>query len=462
MSNSSPALARKLTLVAAVAFGLSYMAPAVVLTMFGIISEISHGTAPTALLLSTLAMLATGISYAKMAHLFPSAGSAYIYSRKLLSSKIGFLVGWVILLDYLFLPMLVWLIQSVFLHAQFPGIPLWGWILINAAATTAVNMVGIVVTDRVNRILLVVSVLAVLVLVAYCVIYLSDNSPASFTDPIWNSASTIGGISAAAAVGAYAFLGFDAISTLSEETKDPQKNIPRAIIYSILIAGAFFVAVSYVMELVQAGSGLEDPESMRYTMSVLVGGKHFADLLNVALVVGAFAGCVSIQAATARLLYVMGRDGVLPKRIFGHIGKKTKTPTYNLLLTGATSLIALPLSIEIASSFINFGAFLAFTAVNICLITYFVKNRDAKKLMSISYILIGIFGAAIDIYLLTQLSEDATLIGIGWLILGVIWLTFLTKGFRKPVPDLSLNPNALVDESAPTVLVDHDLDSTTR
>lgn len=438
MSDSTPTLARKLTLVAAVAFGLSYMAPAVVTTMFGIISEISHGTAPTALLLSTLAMLVTGISYAKMAHLFPSAGSAYVYSRKLLGSKIGFLVGWVILLDYLFLPMLVWLIQAVFLHAQFPGIPLWAWVLINAGATTAVNLVGIVVTDRVNRVLLVVSVLAVLALVAYCIIYLSDNTPSSFSDPIWNSASSIGGISAAAAVGAYAFLGFDAISTLSEETKDPKKNIPRAIIYSILIAGAFFVAVSYVMELVQGGSGLDDPESMRYTMSALVGGEHFADLLNVALVVGAFAGCVSIQAATARLLYVMGRDGVLPKRIFGHIGEKTKTPTYNLLLTGATSLIALPLSIEIASSFINFGAFLAFTAVNVCLIAYFLKRREAKDMVRFSYILIGAFGAIIDIYLLTQLSEDATFIGVAWLILGVFWLAFLTKGFKNPVPDLSL------------------------
>ena len=313
MSAENIKLTPKLSLLSVVVFGLAYMAPGIVMTIFGIISSTSDGTAPTAFALATAAMLLTALSYAKMAKIFPNSGSAYVYARRLLDSRVGFLVGWAILLDYLFLPTVAWLFQSFYLAAQFPGIPVWAWLALNAGLTTIINVTGIVLTDRVNKTLTLLVVTLIGIFIAYCLAYLGGNPPASFTDPFWNNATTVGGVAAAAAIAAYAFLGFDAVSTLSEETKNAQRNIPRAILLTVLVGGIIFVVVSYIMQLVHPGGDFEEAATAAYSMQVLVGGQFYANITNMLFIIGGFASGLAIQASTSRLLYVMGRDGVLPR-----------------------------------------------------------------------------------------------------------------------------------------------------
>lgn len=442
MSAENVKLTPKLSLTSVVVFGLAYMAPAIGMSIFGIIALTSGGVAPTAFALASVAMFLTALSYAKMAKTFPTSGSAYIYARRTLDSRIGFLVGWAILLDYLFLPTVAWLFQSFYLAAQFPAIPVWGWLLLNAALTTIINIMGVVVADRVNKTLLLISVLLIVAFIAYCLAYLGGNPPASFGAPIWNPAMTIGGVSAAAAIAAYAFLGFDAVSTLSEETKNAKRNIPRAILLVVLIGGAIFVVVSYIMQLVHPGGAFDDPATASYAMQILVGGQFYADASNLISIIAMFASGLAIQASTSRLLYVMGRDGVLPRRLFGRLNARTKTPIFNLVLVGAISLLALNISLDLATSFINFGAFLAFTAVNICVIAYFIRNRrNGTRLSIIGFIILPLLGAGVDIYLLTQLSPVAIIIGCCWLGLGILYLVFLTKGFRQEPPEMRLEDN---------------------
>ena len=182
-TESQAHLARQLSLPSVVAFGLSYMAPALVMVIFGIIAVSSAGTAATAFLLATGAMLVTALSYAKMARIYPVSGSAYFYARHNLGSRVGFLVGWSVLLDYLFLPMVAWLTQSILLNAQFPAVPIWAWMLINAGFTTTVNVVGIVVADRVNKVFTSVALLLVLLFFGYCIKYLAGNHPVSYAAP---------------------------------------------------------------------------------------------------------------------------------------------------------------------------------------------------------------------------------------------------------------------------------------
>ena len=439
MSVESVHLTPKLSLTSVVVFGLAYMAPAIVMSIFGVIAAASGGTSPTAFVLATAAMFLTALSYAKMAKAFPTSGSAYIYARRVLDSRVGFLVGWAILLDYLFLPTVAWLFQSVYLAVQFPLIPVWGWLVINAGLTTVINIMGIVLTDRVNKAFTLLAVVIIAIFVAYCLAYLGGNPPASYTAPFWNTSTTIGGVSAAAAIAAYSFLGFDAVSTLSEETKNASRNIPRAILLVVLIGGIIFVAVSYIMQLVYPGGKFDDPETASYAMSVLVGGQFFANALNLLGIIGAFASGLAIQASTSRLMYVMGRDGVLPRRLFGRLNPRTKTPIFNLVLVGAISLLAVNLSLDVATSFINFGAFLAFTAVNLCVIAYFMRNhRNGIRLSIVGFIFLPLLGAGVDIYLLTQLSAVAITIGCCWLGLGIIYLAFLTKGFRHEPPEMRL------------------------
>jgi putrescine importer len=437
--SSTSGLTAKLSLSAVVIFGLAYMSPAIVMLTFGVIASTSAGTTPLAYVLATIAMSLTALSYGKMARIIPASGSAYTYARKMIDSRVGFLVGWAILLDYLFLPMVAWLIQALYLNAQFPGIPMWGWLLVNVVATTIVNVLGIVLADRVNKTLMTLTIVGIIAFVVMCVKHLGTTAATPALDPIWNSATTIGAVSAAAAIAAYSFLGFDAVSTLSEETRDPKRNIPRAILLTALIGGAIFVSVSYVMQLVHPGGTFEDASTAAYSMSLLVGGQGFADLINTVIIIGGFASGLAIQASSSRLLYVMGRDGVLPRRFFGRLHPRFKTPVLNLLLIGAAAMFALNLSLDTATSFINFGAFLTFAMVNVCVIAYFIRERKHGKRSVLGFVVVPAIGAVVDLYLLTQLSTTAIQLGLGWLTLGIIYLAVLTKGFRKAPPEMHLD-----------------------
>lgn len=442
MTTDRTALEPRLSLASVVAFGLSYMTPGLAMVIFGVIAAASAGTAPTAFLLATAAMFLTALSYAKMARRYPVSGSAYFYARKLLGSRIGFFVGWSVLLDYLFMPMVSWILQGVYLNVQFPAVPIWGWILINACLATFVNIIGVILSDRVNKTLTVVSVLLVLLFIAYCLVHLGNHPPASLTAPFWNDDTGLSAVSTAAAVAAFSYLGFDAVTTLSEETHDAQRNIPRAVVLVIATGGVLFAIVAYIMQLVHPGGLFGDPQTVAYTMSIEVGGKSFADWTNIATLFSGFAAGIAVQLSSSRLLYFMGRDGVLPKRIFGSLNARTKTPIPCLLVTGAMCFIGLDLDLQTATSFVNFGAFLGFTAVNVCVIAYFLRNRHTPGVGVFGYAIFPALGAVVTVYMLTQLSTTAQIIGVCWLAVGVAYLLWLTRGFSRPTPEPSMGGSA--------------------
>jgi amino acid transporter len=446
MTTTAPTAAQltpRLSLASIVLFGVAYMSPAIVMLTFGVIGTVSQGAAPAAYLLATLAMSLTALSYGKMARLFPVSGSAYTYARKVIGSRVGFLVGWAILLDYFFLPMVAWLISALYLNAQFPVIPVWGWLLIQIVVTTTINVAGIVLADRVNKVLMTLTVIGITTFVFMCLKHLGADTPDSLAAPLWNPTTSVAAISAGAAIAAYSFLGFDAISTLSEETMNPRRNIPRGILLAVLVGGLIFTTVSYVMQLVNPATDFEDPSVAAYAMSVVVGGEAFADIINLFIMVGGFASCLAIQASTSRLMYVMGRDGVLPRRFFGRLHPKLKTPALNILLVGVVGMFAVNLSLETATSFINFGAFLTFAVVNLCVVVHFVRQRRRHQHLSVlGYLLVPVLGAAVDLYLLTQLGPIAVYLGLGWMALGIIYLTVLTRGFRTAPPEMHVGTEA--------------------
>lgn len=442
-ANTPARLTPKLSLASIVLFGVAYMSPAIVMLTFGVIGTASQGAAPAAYLLATLAMSLTALSYGKMARLFPVSGSAYTYARKVIGSRVGFLVGWAILLDYFFLPMVAWLISALYLNAQFPVIPVWGWLLIQIVLTTTINVLGIVLADRVNKVLMSLTVIGIVTFMFMCLKHLSADTPEALTAPFWNPTTSVAAISAGAAIAAYSFLGFDAISTLSEETVNPRRNIPRGILLAVLVGGLIFTTVSYVMQLVNPTTDFEDPSVAAYAMSAVVGGETFADIINVFIMVGGFASCLAIQASTSRLMYVMGRDGVLPRQFFGRLHPRLKTPALNIILVGAVGMFAVNLSLETATSFINFGAFLTFTVVNVCVVVHFVRQRRRhQKVPLLGYLLVPVLGALVDLYLLTQLGPIAIYLGLGWMGLGIIYLAVLTRGFRKTPPEMDMSTPA--------------------
>lgn len=438
---TQPTLTRTLKLPSLVLFGLAYLTPLIVLGIFGVIAEATGGASPAAYLVALVAMLFTAHSYGRMAVAYPVAGSAYTYVRKSIDSRAGFLVGWAVLLDYLFLPMVIWLIGGSYLTAQFPGVPIGAWIVGFIVITTALNIVGIKVADKANYVLMAFQLLVIVFFVALSignVVSTSGASGLADTRPFFNDTSSFATISAGAAIAAYSFLGFDAVTTLTEETIEPRKNMPRAIMLIALIGGGIFVAVSYVTQLVHPGGAFEDSASAASAIALQIGGQLFGAVFLAGLVMAQFASGLAAQASASRLIYAMGRDSVLPKAVFGRLSARFHTPVLNLMVIGVVGLIAIFLDVATSTSFINFGAFTAFTMVNVAVIAHYLRERRAGNFLNpVSYVAVPVVGAVVCAYLLSQLDGNAITLGLSWLGLGIVVLALITRGFKAAPPEMA-------------------------
>jgi amino acid transporter len=437
-----------LTLGPVVLFGLAYMAPMIVLGTFGPIDQASGRAVPTAYALALIAMLFTAVSYARMSRAFPVAGSAYTYTRKTIDGRIGFLVGWAVLLDYFFLPMVIWLIGATFLNQQFPEVPNWAWIVTFIVITTIVNVIGIKLAANANLLLTGLQILVLVFFVILSFRHVGQSASIFSGAPFHNSSTTIGAVTAGAALACYSFLGFDAITTLTEETKEPKRNIPRAIVLVTIIGGVIFLVTSYAAQLVGLALPHLNYDSEAFDIAKVIGGNLFSAFFLAGLVITQLASGIAAQASAARLMFAMGRDNVLPRKVFGFLHSKFHTPVFNILTIGVVGLIGIANSVSNAVSFINFGAFTAFTFVNLCVFALAIRQRRFKTVGQIlGNAVAPLIGAGFDVWLLTQLQWEAHLLGAIWLVLGIAYLTWLTRGFRRQPPEVDFTEDP---ELAPT------------
>lgn len=432
-------LQRTLSLGSVVLFGIAYMTPIIVLGTFGILAQSTAGMVPAAYLAALVAMFFTAMSYGRMASAFPVAGSAYSYVRKAISPKLGFIAGWAVLLDYLFLPMAIWLIGAAYLNSAFPAVPQWIWVLAFIGITSAINIVGLKLANGINALLMLVQFLVLIAFVALCVHYVGGDAstPLWSIKPFFNGDMQMPLIMSGAAIACYSFLGFDAVSTLTEETRDPRRTIPRAIMLITLIGGLIFVSVSYFVQIAHPSFQFDSVDSAAYEIARNIGGDLFVTIFLIGLIVGQFASGLSAQASGSRLLFAMGRDGVLPKSFFGTLHERFGTPVNSILLCAVVALLALKLDVTTSTSFINFGAFLAFSLVNLSVIFHYWIGGEKKGLREfVLFLLFPFIGLAADLWLMVSLDHLAIYLGLSWLAIGVVYLAVLTGGFRRQPPEM--------------------------
>ncbi|OEL04058.1 amino acid permease [Staphylococcus succinus] len=436
-------LKQSLSLYQVVMFGLAYMAPMIVFGTYGTLYETTNGFVPYAYLFATIAMLFTAYSYGQMAKAFPSAGSAYTFVSKSLHPSLGFMVGWTILLDYLFLPLVIWLIGAEYLTTAFPMIPSWAWIIIFIVVTTLVNIIGINTTTSMNLLIMIFQLLVIVIFIILCiwsVVHGMGEGHLVSKHILSLKGNPISPILAGAAIACYSFLGFDAVTTLAEETNNPRKTIPKAIMLITIIGGFLFVLVAYVLSItIPNFNAIHNTESAAFEIAKIVGGNFLSALFLSGLVLAQLASGLSAQTSGARLLYAMGRDGVLNKQIFGFIEKRSQTPIFNLLFIGVVGIVGVFMSISTSTSFINFGAFISFAFVNISVIAYyFIKLEKRKGLKWIPYLLVPVIGVILDVSLFISLDKHALILGGVWTCLGFLYLMYLTKCFSKLPPSLAI------------------------
>lgn len=438
-------LQRTLSLGAVVLFGIAYMTPTVVLATFGILATSTNGMVPAAYLAALVPMFFTALSYGHMAAAFPVAGSAYSYVRKAISPKLGFLAGWAVLLDYLFLPMAIWLIGAAYLGSALPSIPQPVWVLAFIIITSVINIVGLKLANKVSALLMLIQMLVLVAFVVLCIHYIGGDA----STPLWTLKPFFSGdmklpmIMGGSAIACYSFLGFDAVSTMTEETRDPVRTIPRAIMLITLIGGLIFIVVSYFVQMAHPSIVFENSDSAAYEIAKNIGGDLFVSFFMIGMVVGQFASGLAAQASGSRLLYAMGRDGVLSTSFFGRVSERFGTPVNSIVLCGVVALMALKLDVTTSTSFINFGAFLAFTLVNVSVIFHYwigAKNRGLRE--AVLFLIFPLIGAAACLRLMASLDKMAIILGLGWLAIGCVYLAWLTGGFRRQPPEMDFQEAA--------------------
>lgn len=430
---------RVLGLPSLVLFGLAYMVPLTVWTTYGVVVTKTQGFLASAYVLTTVAMLFTAYSYGRMVVAHPVAGSAYTYASRAFGRPLGFMVGWALLLDYVFLPMINYLVIGLYMKDYFPDTPQGLWVVIAVLLVTGLNILGVRLLARMNFIFITAQAIFILVFVAMTLAKLGDVDVPSLSSPFVGDGFDGGLIASGAAILALSFLGFDAVSTLSEETRDPKVRIPRAIILCALAGGLVYIVQAYLGQLVfpdwQSIADRQDTASADVMKFV---GKDFLNSFFTAVYVSsAFACAMASQASVARILYAMGRDSTLPKVVFGNLHPRFRTPIVANMVVGVFGLTALFVSLTTVSSMISFGALAAFSFVNLAVIkTYWYDRKERDGGAIVRYWVLPFLGFAFTIYLWTQLSGLTFKIGGGWVVVGFAYLLYLTHGFRKAPPEM--------------------------
>ncbi|MDI9219861.1 APC family permease [Pantoea sp. EA-12] len=436
-------LKKSLTLIPVVMMGLAYMQPMTLFDTFGIVSGLTDGHVATAYAFALIAILFTAVSYGKLVRRFPSAGSAYTYAQKAISPHVGFMVGWSSLLDYLFMPMINILLAKSYFETLVPGIPSWIFVVLLVAFMTISNLRGIKTVANFNSVIVVLQVV-VMVVITGMVIYGVANGVGAGTltssKPFWSENAHVVPMITGATILCFSFLGFDGISSLSEETKDAERTIPRAIFLTALIGGVIFIGVSYFLQLYFPDiSRFQNPDSSQPEIMLFVAGKALQIGILIFSVVTVLASGMAAHAGVSRLMYVMGRDGVFPQRFFGFVHPKYRTPSLNVLLVGAVALLAINFDLVTATALINFGALVAFTFVNLSVIAQFwIREKRNKTLKDhLHYLVLPMMGALTVGALWINLEETSMVLGLVWAAVGIIYLAFVTRTFRNPVPQFS-------------------------
>ncbi len=424
--NSETTLNRSLGMKHLVAYGLVYISPIVPLTTFGFVWGASGGLIALAYLLGATCMYFTAKSYATMSSVVTSAGSIYGYAKYALGDFWGFISGWLLLLDYLMIPALVFTLMSVGFQTLMPDISRPAWIVILVSVTFMINWFGVVITSRVSIVSVVAQFLIVAGVLVFIVLALADgkgNGSLTFAPFYDDHTFNLGNVFSATSICILSFLGFDSISTLSEEVQSRDKNlIGKAIIRVLLISASTFILVAWVVGNVVPGMEIVNPEAAIFEIT----GQQIGSWAPVTLawlfaLAAGFTNTLPMMAGASRVLFSMGRDRQLPP-ILARIHDKHQTPYIAMIFTSALALvIALVMvdRIDLLASFVNFGALSAFLMLHISVFYRLgIKNPDRKLF---PHIIVPILGIIIVSVVLLNLDKDALFIGVIWLVIGVLY-----------------------------------------
>ena len=442
---SKPAsLHRTLGLWNLIIIGMVIIQPTAPMGIYGVISNKAHGHVVTTILIAMVAMLFTAISYGRMARIYPSAGSAYTYVGQEMHSALGYVVGWGMVMDYLINPLICTAFCAKAAMNILPGISFYIWIVFFAVFFSWLNLRGIKTSAQLNEALCAGMVVVVALFLAAVVraVWGIQHDPGFFTHPFYDPATFhMQSIFAGTSVAVLTYIGFDAISTFSEEVENPRRNIMLATVLVCLITGVLSALEVYAAQLIWGSNPFpaENVESAFAIVSGKAGGMVLFQIVNFTLLIANMGSGMGSQLAAGRLLYGMGRGNALPKSFFGVIEPKHRVPRNNILAVGAFAMVGAGLleffsdrlgggAYDIGAQCLNFGAFVAFMGVNA---SAFVHHWKHENRASIGGYAVPTLGFLICGFIWVHLSHPALVLGAVWMIAGIAYGAIRTRGFRS-------------------------------
>jgi putrescine importer len=444
-ASGAPRLRRVLTLWDLIFYGIILIQPIAPVPLFGVVQEKSHGYIVDTILIAMFAMMITAFSYGRMAALYPSAGSAYTYVGRGLNLHLGFLVGWAMFLDYLLQPLLnaVWVAETI--HGWVHWIPTYAMMALFMGIVTFLNLRGIRASAVANKLLLgfMSVIIAAFVLLAVRYLFHMDQWDGIFSSLPFYDPRTFDFrlVRAAVPLAALTYIGFDGVTTLAEDVVNPKRNVLLATVLVCLFTGIFSSIEVYLGQRVWPTYHFANITGAFMDVCMRVGGRWlFLGMTAVTILAGAGSALTGGLGA-ARLLFGMGRDNVLPRKIFGHLHPKRNTPNYNIWIVSILALaggIIISLNghgYENAAELLNFGAFIAFMGVNFATFWQFgIKRATGRRVNALGDIILPLFGFLFCGWIWLNLNIVSKTVGGIWFVIGAIYLGFKTNWFReKPV-----------------------------
>jgi putrescine importer len=455
-THSAPSLRRTLTLWDLILYGIIVIQPTAPMPAYGVFSNAGQGHVVTSILIAMIAMVFTAMSYGRMARVYPSAGSAYTYVGRELHPSLGYVTGWSMTMDYMVNPLIctIWcakamadLLSGTQFQIPYPGLI---WPLVFAGLFTVLNLRGVKTSARINATLCAIMGAVILAFFWYTVRYIfhiPQFPEAFFLKPFYNPQTfTVNRVFHGTSVAVLTYIGFDGISTLSEEVDNPRRNIFLATVLVCVITGVLASAEVYGAQLLSFQHFGKDfgifsefgDENVFSHVAGIAGGVFMTKLISVTLLIATVGSGMGSQLGAARLLYGMGRSDALPRKFFGAIHPKTGIPANNVLFVGVIVLIgAFLMSYDRGAELLNFGALIAFMGVNLAALThYYIRGADR----TLGQLIPPILGFLICLFIWIHLSMPALVWGAVWMAVGIAYGAWRTKGFQSDLVNFDVPP----------------------
>jgi amino acid transporter len=420
-TSSAPRLRRTLTLWDLVLYGIIVIQPTAPMPAYGVFSNEGHGHVVTSILIAMIAMVFTAMSYGRMARVYPSAGSAYTYVGRELHPALGYVTGWSMTMDYIINPLIctIWsakamadLLTGTRFQVPYPGLV---WPLVFAGLFTLLNLRGVKTSARINTTLCAIMGAVILAFFWYTIRYifhLPQYPESYFLRPFYN----------------------------------PQRNIFLATVLVCLVTGLLASAEVYGAQLLSFHRFGTDfgvfsefgDENVFSHVAGIAGGVLLTKVISVTLLIATIGSGMGSQLGAARLLYGMGRSDAIPRKFFGAIHPRTHIPANNVLFVGAIALVgAFLISYDNGAQLLNFGALIAFMGVNLASLThYYIRGADR----TMGQLIPPVLGFIICFFIWISLSKLALIVGSIWMIGGIAYGAWRTRGFQSDLVNFDVPP----------------------